>query len=263
MNRRALSITLAAATLLPLSQCSDHGIAVSVNLLHHYRKGPDGTYPAGQGDGAPRSFKSSLGYQITLTRAYVTIGSVEIVPCPSAASRLRGALLRSAYAHTAASPTRVGTPHVESLLRADFAPLELGDIGPPPGAYCGALVAVSQADADAEGLPADVSMVGKSLYLEGTYVPPAGGAAKAFAIVSLVRQTATITLMSEAGVVAPLKLDAATSEGQLNIGINYDGWLDGVDFATMSAEAQAQKVADNALGSIHHHAGAVGAHAGH
>jgi hypothetical protein len=259
MKKSVLPLCLAASLLLPLAQCSDHGIEVAVSLLHHYRKGPDGTYPAGQPGGAPRTFQTSLGYQVTLTRAYLAIGSVEIVACPGASAWLRRAVFGSgrALAHTPASPTRIGTPHVESLLRADFEPLALGDLAPPPGAYCTALVAVAQADADAEGLPADVSMVGKSIYLEGRYVPPMGGAPTDFTIVSLVRQSATVTLMSEQGQPSPLRLDGASAGAQLNIGISYDGWLDGVDFAAMSADAQAQKVADNALGSIHHHPAAV------
>ena len=138
---------------------------------------------AEQGEGATRTFFTVQGHRVTLTRAYVTLQSVELRPCPrtTRAWRWLRALspIGTAEAHTVTNPLRLGTPHVSGLSQVEAAALELGTLQPPPGSYCTVFPVFAPADSDAEGLPSDVNMTGQTLLLEGEVVPASGGATDA------------------------------------------------------------------------------------
>lgn len=123
-------------------------------------------------DASTRTFVTDSGVRVTLTRGFVSTGSVQILACASAwgARSWRRTWMREAHAHTEGSPTLLGIPAVESLLADPGSRMTLGQLQPPAGTYCRVKHLVQAADPDALGLPSDGSMLGKSLLVEGTYV---------------------------------------------------------------------------------------------
>lgn len=220
--------TLSASVLLLLTLCAcgsrEEGVRLHLGLALKAERGA-------QGEGASRTFLNGQGDRITLTRAYVTLESVELRQCPrtSAWGWLRAlSPIGTAEAHTVSNPLRLGAPHVGGLALAEASALELGTLQPPAGSYCTAALVFGPADSDAEGLPSDVDMKGKTLLLEGELVPADGGPARPFRLES--NGAAIVNVTYEA-----LTLSADSPEASRVITLAYDRWLDGVDLA--SAEA--------------------------
>ena len=134
----------------------------------------------------PRShaLTTTSGTEVTLTRGYLNTGAVEILSCATAGRWLDFWRMPVARAHVTGSPTLLGTPLVESLVADDLAPTKkIGELHPPPGAYCRVKHTILAADPDAPGRPADGSMLGRSLLLGGTYAK-AGAAPRPFVLSS-------------------------------------------------------------------------------
>lgn len=224
--------------LLSLGACGsrEEGMRLHFNLVHKSVRGA-------QAEGTTRSFFTAQGHRITLTRAYVTLQSVDIRPCPrsSDAWRWLRALspIGTAEAHTTTNPMRLGTPHVTGPAQAEATARELGTLQPPPGSYCTAFLTFGPADADAEGLPTDVNMTGQTLLLEGEWVPAEGGSARPFRLVT--NGSVNVGLALEG-----LTLAESAPEASRVFTLTYDRWFDGVDLT--SAEA-AQRVLENVAGT--------------
>jgi hypothetical protein len=149
--RQAIAASVCTAVLLaPACVLTEHedGIAVSVVLTH--LPAPPGSWPAG----------------VTLDAAFVTLTGVEIVRCAEDARRWRWTSV--AYAHSQATPTRLGVPAVEDLLAPAPTPRTLGVLHAPPGRYCSVRITLGPADSDALGLDAAPGMLGKSALLGGS-----------------------------------------------------------------------------------------------
>lgn len=173
-----------------------------------------------------RTFDTDGGVHVVLTRGYLNTGSLEIFACDGTptSSSFSVFALRRAYAHSVGSPTSLGVPLVQSLLEAAGATRAEGTLHPPPASYCRVKRTIAAADPDALGTPADGSMTGKSLLVEGTYAV-SGGAPTPFSFAS----TASFDLETI--------VDATTlsTEGRRTATVvlswNGDRWFDGVDFA--------------------------------
>lgn len=171
---------------------------------------------------AGRTLVTAEGLEVTLLRAFVTVGSVEIFPC--AGGDVAGSLLRLrvARAHVVGSPTLLGVPAVTSLLPGGGSRLQVGELRPPAGSYCGAKLRIFPADSDAVGLPADGSMVGSSLLVEGSVREPGGGA----------RPLRLRSSLAEEVDVPRLRVSLSLEDkrrASLVITPASDRWLDGVD----------------------------------
>ncbi|WP_394822096.1 hypothetical protein [Pendulispora albinea] len=180
------------------------------------------------------TWTTDLGYTVHLQRAYLASGSAEILPCATAAKgSLLGSPLRElrsffaikeAHAHTEGSPTKLGIPVIESLLATGGTRVRMGTLAPPPNSYCQVRYSVHEADADAVAMPSDVDMVGKSLYLSGTWAK--GGDPKPFVASSQLPLTVDLpvgtTVLSTDG----------TQKAELVIRKNADTWFNGIDFAS-------------------------------
>jgi len=185
-------------------------------------------------EGTARQFVNDRGDSITLTRARVTLSSVELFPCPTSGAWKWLRMLSpvgTAYAHSASSPQRLGTPHVNGLELADGEPVTLGTLHPAPGRYCRAHLVFAPADADAEGLGLHGDMEGRTLMLEGEWTPAAGGAPRRFHVESAGLFNADVALD---GVV----LSEESLEASRTLHLTYDQWLDGVDLASPEASEQ-------------------------
>lgn len=196
------------------SASSTDGVAISVVI-----EAPSTALPAGD----DRVIVTDLGYRVTLTRAYLSTGSVEILACGVRTS-WRDIFIRDAHAHTTGSPTTLGIPAVESLLAPSGHLLAVGALRPPSGSYCRIRQTITAADEDAVGLSADVPMVGKSLLVEGMY--ERGGEASTFFIVS-----SAISVDVETSVARTELSARGVRVAQLVLTKTGDRWFDGIDFA--------------------------------
>ena len=179
-----------------------------------------------------RTFDTDRGVRVTLTRGYLSTGSVEIFGCAAETSWrwLEPFFLREARAHVVGSPTRLGIPAVESLLADPGTRMELGELHPPPRSYCKVKQTILAADSDALGLPSDGSMLGKSLLVAGTYVAP-GGAPHEFHFTSAAPFDVETTVEETA-----LSVDERRAASLVLVKTS-ERWFDGVDFSGDENEA--------------------------
>lgn len=108
--------------------------------------------------------------------AFLAITAVEILPCVDAGATLRGHLRRSfgvrtALAHGATTPTRLGVPALDDL-GPTAAALTVGTLAPPVVSYCRVRITFGPADGDAKRMPESRSALGRTLWFRGR----AGGA---------------------------------------------------------------------------------------
>ncbi len=194
------------------------------------------------------TFTTDLGVVVHLTTAYLSSESAELLPCASAGASLSTTLktlfaIPSAYAHSTGSPTRLGTPVVEDLLRTTGSS-PLGTMAPPPAKYCTLRYSVGAADDDAVGLPTDGSMMGKSLHLEGDYALTAGSASAPLTVDSTEAFDRDLTFdaldLSAAGAhIATIAVDKA-----------MEHWFDGIDFTTTTDDARSRAVLSHVRDSL-------------
>jgi hypothetical protein len=230
------------AAVCGLGACGERveGVHVALGLEHR------ATTPGVQASGGERSFTRPDGQTLTLTRGYVTLGSVELKPCEAALGwRLLQALspIGAAHAHSTGSPLRLGTPHVSGLERPDGNVLALGWVRPPPGRYCRARLTFEPADADAEGLSSvasGVDMVGRTLWLEGTRTPSGGGEPRPFRLVTSNLATVDVVLNG-------LTVSEEEPAAERTFVLAWDAWLATVD---LDSEGAATAVLDTVARSV-------------
>lgn len=182
-------------------------------------------------------FTTDRGYQVKLTRAEVSIQGAELRGCAGARrpARRGGGV---AWAHSTATATSLGVSRVVSLLEATAAPVALGTLAPPPGAYCALRLALAPADGDADGLP-DEAMVGVTLRMEGTY--RAAGSTQE----SPLRGTTAGKVSADGALTLTLSADGverATVTAELGRG----AWLDGLELS----QATPEQIGAAALGAV-------------
>jgi hypothetical protein len=217
------------SVLIPLAGCGarEEGLQLNLRLAHQ-------PVQEVQRVGPQRHFTNDRGERITLTRAYVTVSSVEIFACP-----VTGALdwlrwlspLGTAHAHSVTDPRRMGTPYVNSLERADGEVLELPSLQPAPGSYCRARLVLGPADADAEQMPEGALMLNKTLLLEGQVTSADGATVRPFRLESAGLSGAELPFEA-------LTLSDDDRQAGLRFTFAYDRWFNGVDWESADAAAQ-------------------------
>ncbi|MDC0712240.1 hypothetical protein POL68_27480 [Stigmatella sp. ncwal1] len=223
-------LPLFVSVLVLLAGCGsrEEGLHLNLRLAHQSEQEV-------QRVGEGRRFVNKRGERITLSRAYVTVSSIEIFACPVTGLRHWMQWLSpvgTAHAHSVTDPRRMGTPYVNSLERADGEVLEMQALQPSPGSYCRVRVVFGPADADAEQLPAGGLMLNKTLLLEGEVSAADGSNVRPFKLESA--GMASTELPFEA-----LTLSDDAREASLHFTLAYDGWLDDVVWDSAEAAAQA------------------------
>lgn len=235
-------VTFALTFALPLADvaCSSTEEGVEVTVV---QGGPTNA-------GTANVIVNDLGFVVTLTKGFMATASVEITACTGTTASVAPSWfgagvpggVRLAWAHSTASPTKLGEPVVTSLTAPASASTELGDLLPPPGKYCKVKHSVGAADDDAKSLPTDVAFVGKSLYVMGTSSKN-GSAPVAFA------SSSTFAFDVEHDVA--FTLDAkASPKATLTLGSAQDHWFDGIDFDKVAPDAVADAVISNVKRSL-------------
>lgn len=192
------------------------------------------------------TFETDLGYRVVVAKAYVNLSTVEIFGCdaPLASSfserATRGlrdvfTLERRAYAHTEGSPTKLGTPLVEAFTETGGG-TSVGELRPPAGRYCRVVQSLQAADGDARALPTDAPMLGKSMYVAGTYAK-GGQAPVPFEAESTASFDATKDVSFEL---------STTGARNVTVVLTRDAthWFDGIDFATLGKRDVATRIVD-------------------
>ncbi|MBZ4417877.1 hypothetical protein [Myxococcus sp. RHSTA-1-4] len=216
---------LRAAALLCLTACGGgeraEGMTLELGLTTTRARSAVGAEAA-------RTLVTNEGARASLSGAFVTLGSVELLPCEQSGwlRLLRGlSPVSTAWAHSTSSPLRLGTPHVVALPQADGTVMELGVMSPPPGRYCRARLTFEPADSDARGLTAaaegaeGVDMVGRSLHLRGTLSPDLEP--REFRVESRSRASVDVVLDG-------LTLSEEAPRAALVFALAWDTWLDGM-----------------------------------
>lgn len=133
--------------------------------------------------------------------------------------------LGRAHAHIPTSPTRLGTPTVVDLLRADDVPLALGLISPLPQTYCGSDWGIFAADEDAVGLQDAPQLLGLSVLLQGHYGPEQ---------TPFELRTSRSLSPVQRRFPALQSLSVPGQQLQLTLNLAYDTWFDGVDMDALA-----------------------------
>ena len=229
--------------LVAASGCNseDPGVSLDMGLAHQQ--------PGTSLGGLPRALAGPNDSVVTLTRAWVNVGAVEIFACPPTAFRRTLRFLSPigvAEAHTPGSPTKIGVPHVDDLARPDGEVIDLGTLKPPADTYCQAKVSLDAADDDAVGLPAPsvVPMSGNTIWIEGSVTPAGGGPALDFTLSSAVEFDGQVPFVGASGSASPIALTSAGTARSARVVLRYDRWFATVDpLAAGAADALVSAIA--------------------
>ncbi len=252
------NLLVSFACVLSISACSSSditpGTEVHAHVTHLPAAAPAPTVTTGS---SSKLLTYGNGDTIELTNAYLTLSEMELrTDCTAHPfARLLNSVFQlvvpSAHAHTESTPTKLGAPVVVNLLNLDTEEIEFGHFSPAPGSYCGVTVHMHAADGDAHNLPANLSMIGLVLYLEGNYDD--GSGAVPFTIeVNLELEHADIEFHEA------IVLSEASLSGEAHLNIEYNTWFDNLVMADLVAgSSQSKQLAEaqlreNVVHSIHH-----------
>jgi hypothetical protein len=128
-------------------------------------------------------------------------------------------------------------------------------MSPAVADYCGVDIDMFAADADALNLPTapgEPDMIGRTVYIEGSYTLSGGGATGNIKI-----DTGATLINRKLFLSALMMISASSPTGSVDLGINYDTWFDTVDMEALVAESAAKagdnynQVLQNITASIH------------
>jgi hypothetical protein len=224
---KALRALLALAVLAAAS-CADSVAPVPVVVLSAQIR-------AGRGASADSSglhFARGSGEAIALHRARVTVSSIELFPCPTAAERILELLspVGAARAHGVSTERRMAVPRVLDLVASEGRSVELGRLLPPMGNYCYARVVFGPTDADGASESGIPEMAGLTLDIGGE-VEVSDSKREPFALSSAAMGGIELDL-------DPLVVKAG-ADLSFDFRVNYGAWLDGVDLKAADAGEQA------------------------
>ncbi|RKZ64739.1 MAG: hypothetical protein DRQ44_09000 [Gammaproteobacteria bacterium] len=261
MISKYINLIIIAAMSVYLSACTSSSGSSSAGTQVTISVAPSPANVAAMPAGA-KTFTVN-GNEIILTKAYLVISSATIETDCSAMS-FRAALdgmldivVPVANAHTTSTPTSTGEPYVINILGVDGGLNNIGALSPPAADYCGVDVDISAADADASNLPdagaGEPDMIGKTLFIEGTYTP-AGGLTG-----NILMSTGTTLINRNLLLSALMMISPNNLNGSVKIAINYDTWFDAVDLnilenevaAPTDSSSEGYKVLQNITNSIH------------
>jgi hypothetical protein len=184
-------------------------------------------------DSAGLHLDTPSGDHLTLTRALVTVSSVEIFPCASATGQWLKWLspVGSAWAHGITTPRYMGTPNVIDLTAGEGQLLSLGQLLPDMGSACRARVKYAPIDQDgavASGFP---EMKGYSLALTGELLRAGWSSPISFSATSVRVEGVELELPQvsfKAGAAVSLTFELPVSAWFADLDVTSDGGVDQV-----------------------------------
>jgi len=263
MTSKVHALALLALMVWLAVGCShrEPGVVVEVSMLH--QMGSEPSFDGVQiGAGVERGMVTDRGYGVTLSRIQLVIGRLELVPCADTQARLprperawdelRRFLspVSVAHAHGTASPLALAAPRVVDLMAQDRAAFEYGSLAPPPGRYCALGVQVEPADADADGLARSEALVGRSLWLEGSFIADADPIAHPLVLGSELSDRIDVSFVDGQGAPRELQLSETSRHGEVRLELSYGHLLDGIDLRQDAPEQQQYMAIRNLLRSL-------------
>ncbi|MEZ4711441.1 MAG: hypothetical protein R3A44_29880 [Caldilineaceae bacterium] len=207
------------------------------------------------GDAAPDAdghgwrVTTALGYQVHITAGYVVVGGAQLVPCAHEHSAQQSVLdtLLAPFAPRVAQAghggdhdrSQIGEPLVESLTTPTTAEVS-ARFGDEP-AYCQFHYLAAYAPETAANLPANAEMVGRTLYLSGSYLAPNAAESTPFTISSNLAWGNMFNLTLHADATSTIEL-ANTLDTQITLRRTLDNLFDDVDFANMTESEVARTI---------------------
>jgi hypothetical protein len=140
-------------------------------------------------------------------------------------------------------PSAVTQPRVESLT--GHTPLAFGAALASPAVYCRSHLLAGPLTADIEDAPDDDSLIGKTLWLTGSYLAPGSDEAVSLDVSTSSAYGAFAILRSKDGLPAPLASGHASARVQ--IARPRGRMFDGIDLASEAPDAIAKAVLRNLL----------------
>lgn len=187
-------------------------------------------------DGAGWTVQTELGYIVHVETGYLVSYTMQLVECDDHTHTDETSWLDSIFLPNTAyaghggetDPSLIDQPIVENLTQpTDFI---FGQINAPAINYCQAHYLVARAYDSAKNLPADVDMLGNSLYLSGTYFAPNSDTPQDFIIqTDLANGTVTDLVYNSASVHVAIGAEKA----DIRVVRDLSSLLDNVDFAEM------------------------------
>ena len=190
------------------------------------------------------------GDRVTILRAYVVLSRVELVACSEASVWKRMQELWApaiAHAHGRNTLTAWAIPNVIAPIDIQQRETWVADLHPPAGRYCTVRVSFDAADSDAEALPSDVSMVGRSLRIEGHYSAAGELGSHLFSYECTGAVTRELPLLDDTGAPTQLELRSEQLRATIRIEFTFDDLFDGVDLIPGTDPVRADLVLQNAL----------------
>ena len=255
-KRRQFWLSAIASLLLSISPAAAENTLVQVDLAWKHQRA---ALSAGR-----LSVTSDLGFEVRLTKAYLTTFALTLLPC----KKQSGSLLRRVGAPVLASlwpvrpayaghgqgllPTQLRQSVVENLLSPE--PIKLGSFDPPEDNYCQAHYLTGHAILRTQNFPRDIQMIGASLYIEGEFKAPGAAASEPF----------TIRTMEAFGEYTPRRPGGPhliskinSRPARLTLIRNLDTLFDGLDFKSLKRDFWGRHVLRNITGSLKIEAGPI------
>ena len=197
------------------------------------------------------------GYRVHVEHGYLADYSMELVECPKEARELdidsfsAWLPVRAAWAGhmpTTPNPAAIHTPHIEALhAPTDF---NVGSMQLAPQRYCRVHYLIARANRSAVGLPDDVDMVERSLYVRGTAQGAAATEPHPFELATSAAN-AVLTELFPPGRFgaqgAAIIVDTGRENARVVIHRQLKSLFDGVDFDTMTPARIERQVLQNII----------------
>jgi hypothetical protein len=197
------------------------------------------------------------GYRVHIERGYLVNYSMELVECPKEAlasdAETQWAWFAvqpawAGHAPTTPNPAAIYTPHIEAL----HAPtnFEVGSRLLAAQRYCRVHYLIARANRSAVGLPDDVDMVERSLYVRGTYQAAAAAAPRSFELATSAANAVLTELFPPDHFGAQgsaFVVDTGREDARVVIHRTLKSLFDGVDFDTMPPARIERQVLQNLI----------------
>lgn len=247
--RNAINLFAAVAACALLFACQAGGgtseQGITAKLYARLAPVTDGTGAEQPQPAGTKNFTNSEGTAIRIRTGYLVLWSVALEsgcdePDFVDAAPWWSGFIRSAHAHAESTPLKLGVPHVIDLAAAESQPVELGSLTPPPGDYCGIKAELLRADDDAVGLPEEVDMIGRVLYVEGEYLDTGGTTWVPFVIETGMNLREAKRMFS-----IPLTLSDQQRTASVTVSIPYHRWFDGAQMGALDDPVQLDRLLGN------------------
>lgn len=189
------------------------------------------------------------GYRVHVERGYLADYSMELVECPKdPVAWFAARPAWAGHAPTTPNPAAIHTPHIEALhAPVDF---DVGSMLLGAQRYCRVHYLIARANRSAVGLPDDVDMVERSLYVRGTSQGATAAAPRPFEL-SASAANAALTELFPPGRFgthdAAIIVDTGRENARVVIRRVLKSLFDGVDFDTMPAARIERQVLQNLI----------------